>query len=906
MKHLLNTFVLFVFLFVTTALYAESPKREFRATWLTTGMNIDWPGSNQRISPTASSRQQEKSREAQKTSLNYIMNRLVEANMNATMFQVRSMSDAMYKSSYEPWSSYLSGTRGFDPGYDPLAYAVETAHAKGLELHVWINPFRYESTQNAWGADDPLRKNHPDWILYYSNNSFKGTILDPGNPEVRAYIVEVIREIVRNYDIDGVIFDDYFYPYGGTSSQDAASKDKYKPADQNVHDWRRENIDKAMKAVYDMIQQEKPWVRFGLAPFGIYSNESWNYSKYGLTAPSGIKGSDAYNTLYCNTLEWMQGGYVDYVSPQIYWPTTSTQQNYGKLAQFWSNAAVHFTGRLAGNQKVHFFSSQTCSMDADFNYGNVEMGKEIDLNRTYDQLDAPGTIFFNTSDFYGEPNQLHKWLAANKFTQIALPPAMDWKTTTTLAAPTNLKVDGTTLTWTHPNAPRFTVYAFPKTVSQTTALTKSSYLLGVTYTNSFDISDITDVANTTFAVCAYDRYGNEYTAAVLNAGNATTPDNPNDNPNQGTQNPTEGTVSMSSLWTYTSVATDNDNRSMAYYNGKLYLPYKSAGTIHVIDAATGKKSTELTIGDNSFGLHNVRITPDGQMLYGNTNSATQTPNITIKSSSLTAGGSSDVGAGQIAGRSDFFYTFGKWNESGYIVALSNTGNAFTKIPFQSGMLLVEEQVTTSAVPVGTAAKAVPADDKSFYASAMSIIPTKHDLATGALLDQFGSEKPATVKVSGLAVFTIKGNTYMITPADIYGGFEVFDITKGLSKAVKVINATQALGSNNNVTYTIDFCVNVSGNDAYIYVLAPNNGIAAYKFTFTPAFDSVEQIIAPALTLVPTQEGVQMYFEGTQPISVYTVNGTLITNTIATDSYEASLPQGVYIVRVGNTIQKFVR
>lgn len=191
------------FLFLTIGIiwgcWAESPKREFRATWLASVSNIDWPKSTQTL-------------EEQKAALIKIFDGMQAARMNAVWLQVRPMSDALYNSAYEPWSKFLTGTRGVDPGYDPLAFAIEEAHKRGMELHAWINPYRYESEKNMNGADDPIRKNHPEWLLEYSS-SF---ILDPGNPEVIEYLVKVIKDIVIKYNVDGIVFDDYFYPYEGT------------------------------------------------------------------------------------------------------------------------------------------------------------------------------------------------------------------------------------------------------------------------------------------------------------------------------------------------------------------------------------------------------------------------------------------------------------------------------------------------------------------------------------------------------------------------------------------------------------------------------------------------------------------------------------------------------------------
>ncbi len=506
MRHTQRTILCMLLACFSISSFAVSPKYEFRATWLTTVMSIDWP--KLRITNPNS----EKQRARQQQGLLDILDALETANMNAACFQVRGLCDAMYKSSYEPWSDVLTSTRGKNPGYDPLAYFVEVAHARGIEVHVWVNPFRYESTGYMHGAEDPIRKNHPEWILSYNNASFKGTILDPGQPEVREYTVKVIREIVENYDIDGVIFDDYFYPYGGTTNEDIDSQKKYKPYSKNVQDWRRENIDMTMKAVYDMIQTTKPWVRFGIAPFGIWSTSASAASKYGVTLPEGIRGTNAYEVLCCNTLEWMKGGYVDYIAPQIYWPTTSTAQSYAKLVHWWNEMSEVFTKQLSGGQKIHFFSSQStyeswCS--------TKEMGLEIDYNRKYDRLGAPGSIFYNTTNFVSKG--MPAYLGEKKFTDASLPPAMDWKKATTLSAPTDLQVTDSILSWKHSSAPRFTIYAIPEGVDSVKALEKADYLLGVSYTSSFNISEVTGMETVRFAVRAYDRYGNEYAPAYCRA-----------------------------------------------------------------------------------------------------------------------------------------------------------------------------------------------------------------------------------------------------------------------------------------------------------------------------------------------------------------------------------------------------
>ena len=491
---------------------ATQPQREFRATWFTTHYAIDWPAT--KVSTTGNSTQIA----AQKQEMTNILDDLVEGNMNAFCFQARPLSDAYYKSSYEPWGKNLTGTRGKDPGYDPLAYAVEQGHKRGLEVHVWINPFRVTSSGTI-ATTDKVWKNCKDWIIKYDNGSFSGQIIDPGYPEARAYVIKVLMEIVNNYDIDGIIMDDYFYPYGGTTTEDAASKALYKPDNMSDGDWRRSNVDKTVKALYDTIQSVKPWVRFGMGPFGIWTTQSSVASSYGISLPTGIKGLDDYEVQACNTIEWVKGGYVDYIAPQLYWSTQVTAQSYSVLCKWWGDDVCrYFSKQLPGNQRVDFFVSQAAYHAYDgyngYDDGVGEIQRQIDYNRQYD-AQTPGSIFYNTNTY----QQMHSELQASHFIYKALPPAMDWKVKTTLAAPTDLALTGTTLTWKHTNADRFTVYAYPKGTDKTTALSTTQYLQSVVYGTSYDLSALGSLEDYTLAVRAYDRYGVEYEAALYNAEN---------------------------------------------------------------------------------------------------------------------------------------------------------------------------------------------------------------------------------------------------------------------------------------------------------------------------------------------------------------------------------------------------
>ena len=450
---------IFLFLFTLaigiTTLYAN-PKHEFRASWMTTGYGLDWPKN--------------KTIDAQKAELQQKLDALVVGNHNAVCLQVRSFADAIYKSSYEPWADCLTGTRGQDPGYDPLAFAIEEAHKRGLELHVWVNPFRV-TPSGTLSTDDPVWKNAGQWIIKYNNSSFSGQIIDPGYPEARDYVHKVFMEIVNNYDIDGILMDDYFYAYGGTNTEDADSRSKhlYKVTDADkdnsyIDDWRRANVDSVVHRLYRDLQKTKPWVRFGMGTPGHWSNKATAGSYYGISLPA-TTAMESYDYLYCNPVEWAKKGWVDYLNPQVYWSTTAKKGDYDILTPWWAKKVCeNFSNKLPNGQKVHFFASQGACYVYDndgmegYNDGVAEIQRQIDVNRANLSSGYTGSVLFSTSSAILMRNDLRE----SHFKFKAFPPAMSWKSKTTLAAPTNVKVKDTVMSWEHPTAERFTIYIYPR------------------------------------------------------------------------------------------------------------------------------------------------------------------------------------------------------------------------------------------------------------------------------------------------------------------------------------------------------------------------------------------------------------------------------------------------------------
>lgn len=275
--------------------------REFRGAWVATVHNIDWPSSKGLGAST------------QQAQLRKILDKMVALKMNAVVFQVRPQCDALYQSSHEPWSPWLTGTMGKSPGYDPLAYCIREAHARGIEVHAWFNPFRALCSNSQRASSSHVTKRSPGITKRYASMTW----CDPAAPESRQRAMNAILDVVSRYDVDGVHIDDYFYPYpkGGATFRDGRS-----PAQ------RRAIIDGFVKSMYDGVKSRKPWVRVGISPFGI-----WRPG-----VPSGIEaGLDAYEQLACDSRKWLKRGWVDYLAPQLYWRISPRKQSFPALLEWW-------------------------------------------------------------------------------------------------------------------------------------------------------------------------------------------------------------------------------------------------------------------------------------------------------------------------------------------------------------------------------------------------------------------------------------------------------------------------------------------------------------------------------------------------------------------------------------------
>ena len=574
----------------------EALKREMRAAWVATVYRIDWPTSVNNAS-------------AQKAELNAYLDNLQAQHFNAIYLQVRTMCDAFYQSSYEPWSSYLTGTRGKDPGYDPLEYAVEQCHARGIQCHAWINPYRW-STGTNWNTPQDQDLKNKGMLLSYTSGSTTTTILNPGLPETRQRIVNVIQEIITNYDVDGIVFDDYFYPNGIPTNSSAGDYNLWNDSgvDMTLADWRRNNVNMMVADVYNMIQEVKPEVRFGISPAGVAGTRSTSANQHGVTpCPTGSDWQ--YNGIFSDPLAWLEQGTIDYISPQLYWKTTHSTNPFGPLTQWWSYIAKHYGRHHYASHSISFLAegSNTTSSWA-------EITTQINYSRQYTENSAPGVVLYSAKNINGNNGGvggLGNYLLANVFQHPAMIPAVTWKSAPGYDAPADLVQNVSTLSWTQQPGTlvKYSVYAVPSDMTPDDAMSttydgiKSDYLLGITYKPDYTIPSAYQNGYW-YAVCVIDGYGNESEPAYL--GVSTDPIDP--------EQPTPVSYSIEKVWEINSpsyLVADNARQGFGM-NGKFYINDKGTSTILVVD------ENGLT-GESYQGGSNVGLTRDqaGNLVVSN-------------------------------------------------------------------------------------------------------------------------------------------------------------------------------------------------------------------------------------------------------------------------------------------------
>ncbi|MCW0022472.1 glycoside hydrolase family 10 protein [Burkholderia pseudomallei] len=351
------------------------PKRQFRGTWIASVINLDWP--SRPGLPAA----------AQQAELSAWLDDAVRMNRNAVILQVRPTADAFWPSPFEPWSKYLTGAQGGDPGYDPLAFAVAEAHRRNLELHAWFNPYRVamDDRLDALVATHPARA-HPDWVVRYGGKLY----YNPGVPAARAFVVDAIMDAAARYDIDAVHLDDYFYPYpvAGATFDDASAYAQYGTGFATLADWRRDNVDRLVESLAQRIKAAKPWVKFGISPFAVWRNAA--------TDPQGSRTSasvQTYDDLYADTRRWVRERWIDYVVPQAYWARGFAPADYDEVVAWWANEVRGRDAHLYIGQAAYKVGTSNQSpgwSDPD------ELSRHLAFNLTAPEV--KGDVYFSAKD----------------------------------------------------------------------------------------------------------------------------------------------------------------------------------------------------------------------------------------------------------------------------------------------------------------------------------------------------------------------------------------------------------------------------------------------------------------------------------------------------------------------------
>ena len=385
--------------------------REFRGVWIATVANIDWP-----VSGTDSWEKQKKDYLA-------LLDYYKGLHFNAVIVQIRTAGDALYPTKLAPWSKYLTGQQGTPPKTqeDPLTWMIAAAHQRGLEFHAWLNPYRATMDLNTAGLNPnhDFHK-HRNWMLKYGTKWY----YDPGLPEVKAHLLQIISEVVDTYEIDAIHFDDYFYPYREPNLEfpDQASYAAYKKSGQSKEDWRRQNVDQLILALSETIKSKKPWVQFGISPFGVWRNQSKD--------PKGSPtqaGQTNYDDLFADVLLWMKNGWIDYLIPQLYWSMEHRLASHRVLADWWSNNSYGVPVYLGnGPYKIR--------EDSDIAWKEPkELITQVHYGRTLPQIQ--GNAFFSARSIYTKNQDIAQLLKKEVYDRPVLPPAFEPKTPVSIPTP---------------------------------------------------------------------------------------------------------------------------------------------------------------------------------------------------------------------------------------------------------------------------------------------------------------------------------------------------------------------------------------------------------------------------------------------------------------------------------------
>ncbi len=450
-KTVTKTSILIVFLTVISFLFQEEtsaqyyPKNEMRAIWIATVNNIDWPSSANLTT------------EQQRKEMTDLLDIFMEYNLNTVIFQIRPSADAFYPSAIEPWSQWLTGTEGKapEPFYDPLEFTISECRRRGLDIHVWLNPYRAVTDTANIVSENHISRIHPEWFLRYGKTIY----FDPGLPQTRDYVSSVVSDIVRRYDIDAIHMDDYFYPYRIANSEfpDDSSFVRYSHGftPEKRDDWRRENVNIIIRQLNDSIKAIKPWVEFGISPFGVWRN----IAKDSLGSETRA-GQTNYDDLFADILLWQKKGWIDYVVPQIYWHIGFDLADYSVLSGWWSRNA--YGTRLYIGQAPYRISQKAEAREW---RSSKQIIRQLEMNRTIPNVG--GSVYFSAKVVRNNPLHLKEKISRKLYRYPALVPSNNRITLMIPQQPVNQRLvaspDSVKLAWTKGlNTKKFVIYKLRK------------------------------------------------------------------------------------------------------------------------------------------------------------------------------------------------------------------------------------------------------------------------------------------------------------------------------------------------------------------------------------------------------------------------------------------------------------
>ena len=480
--------IFFYVIICSTLLHAQSVKYEFRGAWVATVGNIDWP-SKPGLPPSEQQQQ-----------FLYRLDQLKSLGCNAVIVQIRPVADAFYASKIEPWSRYLTGTQGEapDPFYDPLVFMIEETHKRNMEFHAWFNPFRASMDNKKIQSPGHVTRKHPEWIVNYGPQS----IIDPGIPEAREYVLSVMTDVVKRYDIDAVHLDDYFYPYPLPKVAFGDTKTYAKYGDgMSKEDWRRSNVNKFIFQLNKRIKDTKPYVKLGISPFGIWRNK--NKDIEGSETKGGLTN---YDDLYADVLLWMQKGWIDYLMPQLYWDHNHKVAPFGVLMPWWYGHCY----------KRHIFYGLGLYHMAESHSGPWTGINELlwQIRDIRGACPNSGFCFYNASSFDKLKVPLKDSLQQNYGKYPALIPPMIWLDSVAPAAPTvkiSVSAGVAALTWQESNPAKEPLkYVVSRFVNnEPVNLERNDKIISIQQGMQYTDTDVKRYKHCTYVVTALDRLWNE-------------------------------------------------------------------------------------------------------------------------------------------------------------------------------------------------------------------------------------------------------------------------------------------------------------------------------------------------------------------------------------------------------------